>query len=90
MDGSEAGKDGGGCGVYDTHLPLGSMTVEAGLGSAVSSALPVVNVEVELKVDHFSTKLDESVGMIVHRTREMEKGRWSKGERGWCRWLGMG
>jgi hypothetical protein len=48
------------------------MTVKAGLSSAVSPALPVVNVEVELKVDHFSAKLDESVGMIVHRTRRME------------------
>jgi hypothetical protein len=27
-------------------LPLGSVTVETGLGGAVSSALPVVNVEV--------------------------------------------
>jgi hypothetical protein len=39
-------------------LPLGRVTVEAGLGSAVTPALPVVNVEVELKVDHFSVKLD--------------------------------
>lgn len=63
------------------------MTVEARLGSAVSPALPVVNVEVELKVDHFSTKLNESAGMIVHRTRK-EKGRYGpeKGREGWCRW----
>ena len=60
-----------------TYLPLGSMTVEAGLGSAVSPTLPVVNVEVVLKVDHFSTKLDESVGVIVHI--ELERGIVGKG-----------
>jgi hypothetical protein len=60
------------------------MTVEAGLGSAVSPALPVVNVEVELKVNHFSTKLDESVGMIVHIELGRDMGR--KGREEGCRW----
>jgi len=37
------------------------MAVEAGLGGTVTSALSVVTVEVELKVDHLSVELDESV-----------------------------
>ena len=57
------------------------MAVKAGLGSAVSPALPVVNIEIQLEVDHFSAKLNESVGMIVHRTRKIEYGIWS-GRRG--------
>lgn len=71
-------------GVYDTYLPLRGMTVEARLGSAVSPALPVVNIEVKLEVDHFSAKLDESAGVIVHRTRRVKKGMWSGGEGGVC------
>lgn len=63
-----------------TYLPLGSMTVEAGLGSAVTPALSVVNVDVELEVDHLSVKLDESVRVAVHRTRRAERGMRSEGE----------
>jgi hypothetical protein len=55
------------------------MTVQAGLGSAVTPALPVVNVEVKLEVDHLSVKLDESVGMIVHRPVKAERCVWSEG-----------
>lgn len=41
-----------------TYLPLGSMAVQTGLGSAVASALPVVDVEVEWELGHLSAKLD--------------------------------
>ena len=61
-----------------TYLPLGGMTVEAGLGGAVTSALPVVDVGVELEVDHFSGKLDESARVAIHRARgggERDEGR---------------
>ena len=79
---SEGGR---GRGCVMTYLPLGSMTVEAGLGGAVTPALPVVNVEVELEVDHFSVKLDESVWVAVHRIRRAGRGMWSgRGEV--CRW----
>jgi hypothetical protein len=47
-------------------LPLGSMAVEAGLGGAVTPALPVVDVEIKLEVDHLPVKLDESVWLAVH------------------------
>jgi hypothetical protein len=55
------------------------MTVEAGLSGAVTPALSVVHVEVELKVDHLSGKLDESVRVAVHRTLVMESGMRSEG-----------
>lgn len=71
--------------VWVTYLALGSMTVEAGLGSAVTSAFPVVDVEVELEVDHLSGKLNESVRVAVHGTRRMERGMWSE-TGGECRW----
>ena len=64
-----------------TYLPLGSMAVETGLGSAVTPALSVVHVEVQLKVHHLSVKLYESVWVIVHRTRRVKRGIRSKGER---------
>ena len=70
----------------DTYLPLGSMAVEAGLGGAVAPALSVVHVEVELKVDHLSVKLDESVRVVFHRTRREGCGRKGRGQ--WS--LGMG
>ena len=62
-----------------TYLPLGSMAVEAGLGSAVAPALPVVHVEVELKVDHLSVELDESVWVVFHRTLREGSGRKGRG-----------
>jgi len=62
------------------------MTVEAGLGGAVAPALPVVYVEVELKVDHLSVKLYESVWVVFHRTRREGYGRNGRGV--WS--LGMG
>ena len=72
-----------------TYLPLGSMTVEAGLSSAVTPALPMVDVEVELKVYHFSVKLDQSVWVAVHRRWGRERwGERSEGKRGVS--LGMG
>lgn len=58
-----------------TYLALGSMAVEAGLGGAVAPALTVVHVEVELKVDHLSVKLYESVWVAFHRTRKKARGR---------------
>ena len=68
-----------------TYLPLGSVAVEAGLGGAVAPAFPVVDVEVELEVDHLPGKLHKSVWVAVHRTRRMERGMWSgTGEE--CRW----
>jgi len=72
-------------GVYVTYLPLGSMTVEAGLGGAVTPALSVVTVKVKLKVDHLSVKLDESVWLAIHGRRG--EGCCRKG--GWVP-LGMG
>ena len=57
-----------------TYLPLGGMTVETGLGGAVAPTLSVVNVEVELEVDHLSVKLDESVRVAVHGTQWAGKG----------------
>lgn len=63
------------------YLPLGGMAVEAGLGGTVASALPVVHVEVELKVDHLSVELRESDWVGVHRTR-----RRGGGEGCVCRW----
>ena len=57
-----------------TYLPLGSMAVEAGLGSAVTPALPVVDVEVQLKVDHLSVELNKSVRVAVHETRKGKTG----------------
>ena len=74
-----------GDGVSATYLPLGGMAVEAGLGGAVAPAFPVVDVEVELEVDHLSRKLHESVWVAVHRTRRMGRGmRSERGEE--CRW----
>jgi len=75
----------GGC-VRVTYLPLGSMTVEAGLGGAVAPALSVVHVEVKLKVDHLSVELYESVWVAFHRTRRRWSGRKGRGEMS----LGMG
>jgi hypothetical protein len=49
------------------------VAVEARLGGAVTPALSVVNVEVELKVDHLSVKLDESAWVAVHGTRQVER-----------------
>jgi hypothetical protein len=62
------------------------MAVKTGLGSAVASALPVVDVEVEWELGHLSVKLDESGRVIVHMVQKMEKGIWSEGEREVCRW----
>lgn len=56
-----------------TYLPLGSMTVKAGLSGAVTPALAMVNVEVELEVDHFSVELNESVRVIIHVTGESKR-----------------
>jgi len=67
--------------VLVTYLPLGSMTVETRLGGAVTPALSVVHIEVELEVHHLSVELDESVWVSVHRTRKLERGIRSKGER---------
>ena len=67
------------------YLALGGMAVEAGLGGAVAPALSVVHVEVELKVDHLSVELYESVWVAFHRTRRVERG---KGRGEWS--LGMG
>ena len=66
----------GGC-ARVTYLPLGSMTVEAGLGGAVAPALSVVHVE--LKVDHLSVELYESVRVAFHRTRRGWGGRKGRG-----------
>ena len=68
-----------------TYLPLGSMAVEAGLGGAVAPALTVVHVEVQLKVDHLSVELYESVWVVFHRTRKR-----AGGDGGGERSLGMG
>lgn len=48
------------------YLALGCVAVETGLGGTVSSAFPVVDVDVELKVNHLSVELDESVRVGVH------------------------
>ena len=72
---------------YVTYLPLGSMTVEAGLGGAVAPAFPMVDVEVELEVDHLPVKLYESVRVAVHEARGAVKGM-SVGEGGMS--LGVG
>ena len=47
------------------------MTVEAGAGGAVTPALPVVGVGVELKVDHLSGQLGESDGVGIHGARKV-------------------
>ena len=67
-----------------TYLPLGSMAVEAGLGGAVAPAFPVVDVEVELEVNHFAVELYESVRVAVHGARRTERGM-SVGRED-CRW----
>jgi len=53
-----------------TYLPLGSMTVKARLSGAVTPALAMVDVEVKLKIDHFSVEVNESVRVIIHVTGE--------------------
>lgn len=63
------------------------MTVEAGLGGAVAPAFPMVDVQVELEVDHLPVKLHESVRVAVHEARRAVNGM-SVGEGGVG--LGMG
>ena len=50
------------------------MAVETGLGGAVAPAFPVVDIEVELEVDHLSVELHESVRVAVHGAWRTEKG----------------
>lgn len=46
------------------------MTVKARLSGAVTPALAMVDVEVKLKIDHFSVEVNESVRVIIHVTGE--------------------
>jgi hypothetical protein len=67
-----------------THVPLGGMTVKAGLGGTVTSALLVAGVSVELK-STISPVNCESAGVVVHGARRIARGMRSDG-RCRCRW----
>ena len=80
-----------GLGSCATYLPLGIMTVEAGLGSTVTPTFPTVDVEVELDVGYVFRNLHELVFMTFQRTRRRERGMWSEtGEEHHLGWREVG